>query len=126
MMPFVSVLGMEVGLGGAAVGAWWRSSWGLVVLRHGWPLAPREQMGIGHAKGSSGDGRGWAANVRIACSFCHLHMSNSKIDFSYQSNMKPRDVCVPTMYFFFLRAWQPSGGALAMSRHRSARGWAHN
>jgi hypothetical protein len=82
-------------------GARWRSSWGLVVLRHVWPLAPREQMGIGHVKGSSGDGRGWAANVRITCSFCHLHMSNSKIDVSYQSNVKTRDLCVPTMYFIF-------------------------
>jgi hypothetical protein len=34
------------------------SSWGLVARRHRWPLAPREQMGIGHVKGAerSGDG----------------------------------------------------------------------
>jgi hypothetical protein len=27
------------------------SSWGLVAPRHRWFLAPREQMGIGHANG---------------------------------------------------------------------------
>jgi hypothetical protein len=30
------------------------SSWDLVAPRHGWPLAPREQVGIGHTKGVGG------------------------------------------------------------------------
>jgi hypothetical protein len=34
------------------------SSWGLVAPRHRWPLAPWEQMGIGHVKSAEGSGDG--------------------------------------------------------------------